>query len=79
MRSSRETRHEGDPGSRAGAWCGSSGGSAITDRVGEWFEAEALSHNGFGVVEPIDLAEVNLPFLNELIRWSHIWIGSDQR
>jgi NAD(P)H-dependent FMN reductase len=33
--------------------------------VAQWFEAEALAHGGFGEVELVDLAVVNLPFMNE--------------
>ncbi|MEU9449075.1 NAD(P)H-dependent oxidoreductase [Streptomyces sp. NPDC048277] len=33
--------------------------------IGEWFEARAKEHGGFDEVELVDLAEVNLPFMNE--------------
>ncbi|MDX6311943.1 MAG: hypothetical protein QOF44_1407 [Streptomyces sp.] len=33
--------------------------------VGQWVEAEARTHGGFADVELVDLAEVNLPFMNE--------------
>jgi NAD(P)H-dependent FMN reductase len=33
--------------------------------VGQWIESEARAHNGFDDVELVDLAEVNLPFMNE--------------
>jgi NAD(P)H-dependent FMN reductase len=33
--------------------------------VGRWIEAEALTHGGFANIELVDLAEVNLPFMNE--------------
>ncbi|MEK8174695.1 NAD(P)H-dependent oxidoreductase [Streptomyces sp. M19] len=33
--------------------------------VGQWLEAEARAHSGFEEVELVDLAEVNLPFMNE--------------
>ena len=33
--------------------------------IGQWVEAEARGHGGFADVELVDLAEVNLPFMNE--------------
>ncbi|MGW3625438.1 NADPH-dependent FMN reductase [Streptomyces sp. NPDC000880] len=33
--------------------------------VGQWLEGEARAHNGFEDIELVDLAEVNLPFMNE--------------
>jgi NAD(P)H-dependent FMN reductase len=33
--------------------------------VGQWVHAEAVAHGGFSEVELIDLAEVNLPFMDE--------------
>ncbi|MCW2877181.1 MAG: azr [Sphaerisporangium sp.] len=33
--------------------------------IGQWVEAEAKAHSGFSEVELVDLAEVNLPFMNE--------------
>jgi NAD(P)H-dependent FMN reductase len=33
--------------------------------VARWINAEALNHSGFDEVELVDLAEVNLPFMNE--------------
>src|ERR1700754_2142571 len=33
--------------------------------IGRWIQGEAEAHNGFSDVEPVDLAEVNLPFMNE--------------
>ncbi|GHJ34642.1 NADPH-dependent FMN reductase [Streptomyces sp. TS71-3] len=33
--------------------------------VGQWIEAEAREHGGFDDIELVDLAEVNLPFMNE--------------
>ncbi|MEU9407638.1 NAD(P)H-dependent oxidoreductase [Streptomyces sp. NPDC048281] len=33
--------------------------------IGEWFEARAKEHGGFDEVELVDLAEVDLPFMNE--------------
>jgi NAD(P)H-dependent FMN reductase len=33
--------------------------------VGRWVERQALAHGGFDEVEVVDLAEVNLPFMNE--------------
>jgi NAD(P)H-dependent FMN reductase len=33
--------------------------------VGEWFESHAKEHSGFDEIELVDLAEVNLPFMNE--------------
>lgn len=33
--------------------------------VGEWFERQAKAHAGFDEVELVDLAEVDLPFMNE--------------
>ncbi|MFJ6530537.1 NADPH-dependent FMN reductase [Streptomyces longwoodensis] len=33
--------------------------------VARWIEAEAVAHAGFTEVETVDLAEVNLPFMNE--------------
>jgi NAD(P)H-dependent FMN reductase len=33
--------------------------------VGQWTEAQARAHGGFSEVELVDLAEVNLPFMDE--------------
>ena len=33
--------------------------------VGDWIEQDAVKHGGFDEVELVDLAEVNLPFMNE--------------
>jgi NAD(P)H-dependent FMN reductase len=33
--------------------------------VGQWIESEAKTHGGFEEVELVDLAEVNLPFMDE--------------
>jgi NAD(P)H-dependent FMN reductase len=33
--------------------------------IGQWVEAEATAHAGFTEVELVDLAEVNLPFMDE--------------
>jgi NAD(P)H-dependent FMN reductase len=33
--------------------------------IGEWFESQAKEHGGFHEIELVDLAEVNLPFMNE--------------
>ncbi|MCT9933610.1 NAD(P)H-dependent oxidoreductase [Planotetraspora sp. A-T 1434] len=33
--------------------------------IGQWIEGEAKAHGGFSEVELVDLAEVNLPFMNE--------------
>ncbi|MFE0491028.1 NADPH-dependent FMN reductase [Streptomyces griseoaurantiacus] len=33
--------------------------------VAHWIESEAAAHGGFDEVEVVDLAEVNLPFMNE--------------
>jgi NAD(P)H-dependent FMN reductase len=33
--------------------------------VGQWTEAQAVAHGGFAEVELVDLAEVNLPFMDE--------------
>jgi NAD(P)H-dependent FMN reductase len=33
--------------------------------IGQWAEAEAKAHAGFAEVELVDLAEVNLPFMDE--------------
>jgi NAD(P)H-dependent FMN reductase len=33
--------------------------------VAQWINAEAIGHGGFDEVELVDLAEVNLPFMNE--------------
>lgn len=33
--------------------------------VGDWIEKDAAEHGGFDDVELVDLAEVNLPFMNE--------------
>ncbi|MFF2129891.1 NADPH-dependent FMN reductase [Streptomyces olivochromogenes] len=33
--------------------------------IGEWFETHAKEHGGFDEIELVDLAEVNLPFMNE--------------
>jgi NAD(P)H-dependent FMN reductase len=34
-------------------------------KVGEWIESEVVTHGGFDEIELVDLAEVNLPFMNE--------------
>jgi NAD(P)H-dependent FMN reductase len=33
--------------------------------IGQWVHAEAVAHGGFSEVELVDLAEVNLPFMDE--------------
>lgn len=33
--------------------------------IGQWVEKEAAAHGGFSEVELVDLAEVNLPFMDE--------------
>jgi NAD(P)H-dependent FMN reductase len=33
--------------------------------IGQWAEAQAVAHGGFAEVELVDLAEVNLPFMDE--------------
>ncbi|MFF8022133.1 NADPH-dependent FMN reductase [Streptomyces sp. NPDC007896] len=33
--------------------------------IGEWFESHAKKHGGFDEIELVDLAEVDLPFMNE--------------
>ncbi|MFE0208883.1 NADPH-dependent FMN reductase [Streptomyces sp. NPDC058985] len=33
--------------------------------VARWIESEAVTHSGFDEIEVVDLAEVNLPFMNE--------------
>ncbi|MEU3733878.1 NAD(P)H-dependent oxidoreductase [Streptomyces sp. NPDC033538] len=33
--------------------------------VAHWIESEAATHGGFDEIEVVDLAEVNLPFMNE--------------
>ncbi|MDQ0790596.1 NAD(P)H-dependent FMN reductase [Streptomyces sp. B3I7] len=33
--------------------------------VAHWIESEATRHGGFDAIEVVDLAEVNLPFMNE--------------
>ncbi|MFE9361014.1 NADPH-dependent FMN reductase [Streptomyces olivaceoviridis] len=33
--------------------------------VADWIEKEAAEHGGFSEIEVVDLAEVNLPFMNE--------------
>jgi NAD(P)H-dependent FMN reductase len=33
--------------------------------VAQWINSEALSHGGFDTIELVDLAEVNLPFMDE--------------
>ncbi|MEV1011388.1 NAD(P)H-dependent oxidoreductase [Streptomyces sp. NPDC049881] len=33
--------------------------------ISEWVAAQAVEHGGFGEVEVVDLAELNLPFMNE--------------
>jgi NAD(P)H-dependent FMN reductase len=33
--------------------------------IGQWIETEAVAHGGFADVELVDLAEVNLPFMDE--------------
>ncbi|MFI8003510.1 NADPH-dependent FMN reductase [Streptomyces sp. NPDC086010] len=37
----------------------------IGPAIGDWVEAVAVEHGGFHEVELLDLAEVNLPFMNE--------------
>lgn len=37
----------------------------IGPSVARWIEAEAAAHAGFAEVEVVDLAEVDLPFMNE--------------
>ncbi|MEV7976713.1 NAD(P)H-dependent oxidoreductase [Streptomyces sp. NPDC086519] len=37
----------------------------IGPTIGEWFETHAKEHTGFDEIELVDLAEVNLPFMNE--------------
>ncbi|GAA5053225.1 NADPH-dependent FMN reductase [Streptomyces similanensis] len=37
----------------------------IGPSVARWIEAEAVAHAGFAEVEVVDLAEVDLPFMNE--------------
>jgi len=37
----------------------------IGPTIGRWVEAEARANGGFADVELVDLAEVNLPFMNE--------------
>lgn len=37
----------------------------IGPQVGRWIEADARAHGGFSEVELVDLAEVDLPFMNE--------------
>jgi NAD(P)H-dependent FMN reductase len=44
--------------------------------IGQWVEKEAAAHGGFSEVELVDLAEVNLPFMDEpnhprLRRYTH--------
>ncbi|WP_285566237.1 NADPH-dependent FMN reductase [Actinoallomurus iriomotensis] len=44
--------------------------------IGQWVEKEAAAHGGFAEVELVDLAEVNLPFMDEpnhprLRRYTH--------
>ena len=34
-------------------------------KVGQWIESEVVAHGGFDEIELVDLAEVNLPFMNE--------------
>lgn len=33
--------------------------------IGQWIESQARAHAGFAEIELVDLAEVNLPFMNE--------------
>ncbi|MDN3351141.1 NAD(P)H-dependent oxidoreductase [Actinomadura sp. DC4] len=33
--------------------------------IGQWTETQALAHGGFAEIELVDLAEVNLPFMDE--------------
>jgi NAD(P)H-dependent FMN reductase len=37
----------------------------VGPKVAAWIEREAVGHRGFAEVEVVDLAEVNLPFMNE--------------
>lgn len=37
----------------------------IGPTVAQWIDEEARAHAGFGEIELVDLAEVNLPFMNE--------------
>lgn len=37
----------------------------IGPSIARWIEAEAVAHGGFTEAELVDLAEVNLPFMNE--------------
>jgi NAD(P)H-dependent FMN reductase len=39
--------------------------SRIGLSIGEWIEEVAVAHGGFAEIELVDLAEVNLPFMNE--------------
>jgi NAD(P)H-dependent FMN reductase len=34
-------------------------------KIGEWIESEVVAHGGFDEIELVDLAEVDLPFMNE--------------
>jgi NAD(P)H-dependent FMN reductase len=34
-------------------------------KIGQWVESEVAAHGGFDEIELVDLAEVNLPFMNE--------------
>lgn len=34
-------------------------------KIGQWVESEVVAHGGFDEIELVDLAEVNLPFMNE--------------
>jgi NAD(P)H-dependent FMN reductase len=34
-------------------------------KIGQWIESEVVAHGGFDEIELVDLAEVNLPFMNE--------------
>jgi NAD(P)H-dependent FMN reductase len=34
-------------------------------KIGQWIESEVAAHGGFDEIELVDLAEVNLPFMNE--------------
>jgi NAD(P)H-dependent FMN reductase len=34
-------------------------------KIGHWIESEVVAHGGFDEIELVDLAEVNLPFMNE--------------
>jgi NAD(P)H-dependent FMN reductase len=34
-------------------------------KIGQWIESEVVAHGGYDDIELVDLAEVNLPFMNE--------------